>query len=72
MSKKLIIINMNKNNWILEGIIFGLIMLIFSSILDLITNEFSFEGFWKKILIWLIGGLVFGLIMKLIRKNKKE
>jgi len=63
---------MNKKNWILEGIIFGVIMLIVSSILDLITNKFSFEGFWKRILIWLIGGLVFGLMMKFIRKNKEE
>ena len=63
---------MNKKKWILEGIIFGVIMLIVSSILDLITNKFSFEGFWKRILIWLIGGLVFGLMMKFIRKNKKE
>jgi len=63
--------NMNKNNWIAEGIVFGIIMLIFSSIVELVTNDLSFDGFWKKILIWIIGGLIFGLIMKYIRKSKK-
>ena len=63
---------MNKNNWISEGIAFGVIMLIFSSIVELVTDDFSLDGFWKKILIWIIGGLVFGLIMKFIRKNQKK
>ena len=59
-----------KSNWIAEGLIFGIIMLIFSSIFDLIDGDFTFEGFWKKIIIWLIGGLVFGLVMKFLRSRK--
>ncbi|WP_179320506.1 hypothetical protein [Winogradskyella helgolandensis] len=59
-----------KINWIVEGLIFGVIMLIFSSILDLITNDFTFDRFWVKVLIWLAGGLVYGLLMKLLRDRK--
>lgn len=63
---------MNNKNWILEGIVFGVIMLIFSSIIELISDDFILDGFWKKILIWIVGGLVFALIMNYIRKDKKE
>ncbi|WP_178983949.1 hypothetical protein [Winogradskyella helgolandensis] len=59
-----------KINWIVEGLIFGVIMLIFSSILDLITNDFTFDRFWVKVIIWLAGGLVYGLLMKLLRDRK--
>ncbi|MBF8149633.1 hypothetical protein ITJ86_06965 [Winogradskyella sp. F6397] len=59
-----------KINWVVEGLIFGIIMLVFSSILDLIADDFTFDRFWIKILIWLIGGLVYGLLMKLLRDRK--
>ena len=59
-----------KLNWAVEGLIFGIIMLVFSSILDLITDDFTFDRFWIKILIWLIGGLVYGLLMKILRDRK--
>ncbi len=45
-------------------------MLIFLSILDLVSDDFTFDRFWIKIIIWLIGGLVYGLLMKLLRDRK--
>ncbi|WP_040757001.1 hypothetical protein [Winogradskyella psychrotolerans] len=59
-----------KINWITEGLIFGIIMLFFSSIIDLISDDFTFDRFWIRILIWLIGGLVYGFLIKLIRSRK--
>ncbi|WP_458629248.1 hypothetical protein [Winogradskyella sp. PC D3.3] len=59
-----------KINWITEGLIFGIIMLIFSSILDVITDDFTFDRFWIRILIWLTGGLVYGFLMQLIRRRR--
>lgn len=61
---------MDKSNWILEGIIFGAIMLIFSSIVETVIDGFTFDYFWIKILILLIGGLIFGLFSKSLREEK--
>ena len=59
-----------KINWLTEGLLFGVIMLMFSSILDVITDDFTFDRFWVKIIIWLTGGLVYGFLMKLLRARK--
>lgn len=63
---------MKTNNWILEGIIFGLIMLVFSSLFDVITDDFNLNNLWLKALVWLIGGLLYGFIMKLIKEKQAK
>ena len=62
----------SKHNWILEGLVFGVIMFLFAMILDYFAEGFTFKGIWIKILIWLIGGLAYGFIMKLIRAKQKR
>ena len=60
-----------KTRWLLEGVLFGTIMLVFSIIMDLIEDEFSFDGFWKRIIVWMIGGFVYALAMRFVRSQDK-
>jgi len=56
-------------HWLTEGLIFAIIMLIFSIVLDVVSNDFIWSKLPKQILIWLIGGLIYGLIMHLIYRR---
>ena len=56
-------------HWLLEGLIFAIIMFIFSIVIDLVSHNFTWESFPKRIITWLIGGLVYGFVMHLIYKR---
>jgi len=58
-------------HWIIEGIIAGILMLLITSIVDILEKDFTFEGIWKKVIIYLIVGLAYGLTMKYFRRRKK-
>ncbi|RLJ60955.1 hypothetical protein CLV86_2805 [Lacinutrix venerupis] len=58
-----------RQHWIIEGIFFGIIMLVFSSLFDFLNHDFIWRNFPKRIIIWLIGGLLYGFIMHLANKK---
>lgn len=59
----------SKLNWIIEGLIAGVIFLVIIILVDLISGDFSLEGIWKKIFIFLIAGIGYGLTMKYYRRK---
>jgi len=60
-----------KNNWIFEGIVFAIFMLVINGIIDSFAGNFTFDQYWKKIIAALVGGLFYGIIMKYIRSRNK-
>jgi drug/metabolite transporter (DMT)-like permease len=61
-----------KINWIIEGILAGIIFLIIKSLIDLISQDFTFDGIWRTIIVFLIAGLGYGITMHYIRRKKKK
>jgi len=61
-----------KIHWIIEGIIAGILMILITSIIALIENEFTFDGILRKVIIYLIVGLGYSLLMKYFRNRKKN
>lgn len=62
-----------KHNWIISGLIFGILMYIFNVLLintPTVEEIFSSRGF-ISLMIWLIGGLGFGAFMKWYLSSKK-
>ena len=60
-----------KNNWIFEGLIFGILIFTTNFLIDYFSQEPHIH-FWRLLISSLIGGLVFGFIMKVIRKKEKQ
>ncbi|AUC81610.1 hypothetical protein [Lacinutrix sp. Bg11-31] len=56
-------------HWFIEGLIFALIMFVFSIVLDVVSNDFAWDKLPKQILIWLAGGVVYGFVMHFIYKR---
>ncbi len=59
-----------KINWLLEGSIFGVTMLLFSVLLDYYNDDFVADKLWVKIPIFIMAGITYGLFMRNLRKNK--
>lgn len=59
-----------KPYWLLEGLIFGVTMLLFSALLDYYTDDFVAEKLWVKIPIFISAGIVYGLFMRYLRKKQ--
>lgn len=59
-----------KPNWIIEGLIAGIIFIAISIVSELMEDPISFEGMWRKIIIFLVAGLGYGLSMKYYRRKK--
>ena len=59
-----------KTSWLLEGLVFGVTMLLLSVLLDYYTDDFVADKLWIKILIFISAGIVYGLFMRYLRKNK--
>lgn len=49
--------------WIIEGMIFVIIMMSFSIVLDIINHDFTWNNMFKRTIVWLIGGLVYSFVM---------
>jgi hypothetical protein len=59
-----------KPNWIMEGLIAGIIFLAIKIIIELLLDEFSFERLWVTVLVFLVAGLGYGLTMKYYRRKR--
>ncbi len=59
-----------KPYWLLEGLIFGVTMLLFSALLDYYTDDFVAEKLWVKIPIFICAGISYGLFMRYLRKKQ--
>lgn len=57
-------------HWLLEGLIFAVIMLVFSIVLDIVSHNFAWEKLPRQVIIWLIGGVVYGLLIKFVYKRE--
>ncbi|WP_156112409.1 hypothetical protein [Lacinutrix jangbogonensis] len=56
-------------HWLKEGLVFAIVMFIFSIVLDLVSHDFTWVSFPKRIITWVIGGVFYGLIMYLIYRR---
>ena len=59
-----------KTSWLLEGLVFGVTMLLLSVLLDYYTDDFVADKLWIKIPIFICAGIVYGLFIRYLRKNK--
>jgi len=51
-----------KPNWIIEGLIAGVIFLIIILLVDYLSGDYSSEGIWTKSLAYLVAGLGYGYL----------
>lgn len=49
--------------WIIEGMIFVIIMISFSIVLDIINHDFIWDNMFKRTIVWLIGAVVYSFVM---------
>ena len=54
-------------NWIIEGLIAGVVFLIIILLVEYLSGDYSSEGIWFKVVAYLVAGLGYGLTMKLYR-----
>lgn len=59
-------------NWIIEGLVFAALLLVINALINLVLGEFTFDQYWKRVVISIIGGLLYGFVMNVIRKNNKR
>jgi hypothetical protein len=58
-------------NWIIEGLIAGVIFLAIKILIELLLGEFSLERLWITVIAFLIAGLGYGLTMKFYSRKRK-
>ena len=61
-----------KQNWLIEGLIAGVIFFVVKSLIELLQGEFPPEKIWISVIVFLIAGLGYGLTMKYTRSKRKE
>ena len=59
-------------NWIIEGLMAGVVFLIIILLVEYISGDYSSEGIWTKVVVYLVAGLGYGLTMKLYRRKKSS
>ena len=62
-----------KHQWYLQGLLFGIIMYVFSTLLNpfIAGKSITLTGLLIGIPVWTVAGLVFGFTIKLLNRKKK-
>lgn len=60
-----------EKGWLMEGVVFGVILFFFNLILQILSDEFEWKNLPVMLILTLLGGLMYGFF-KRIFKNKKN
>lgn len=60
-----------EKGWLMEGVVFGVILFFFNLILQILSDEFEWKNLPVMLILTLLGGLMYGFFKRFF-KNKKN